>query len=53
MVMIFFPINEDSINEAKKVGFPLNPQAKGVLFLYRSNEDFRIVNKELQKISRI
>lgn len=53
MVLIYLPINEDSIKESQEVGFPLNPQANGVLFLYGSNGDFRTNTDELIAICSV
>ena len=37
LVLIYMPVNAVSLQETQKVGFPLNPEANGLLFLYRSN----------------
>lgn len=53
LVLIYMPINSESIQETQKVGFPLNPEANGVLFLYRSNGDYRTNTDNLVAICSV
>lgn len=53
LVLIYMPINNESLQETKKIGFPLNPQANGVLFVYRSNGNYRTTTDELVAICSV
>lgn len=52
-VLIYMPINDDSINEVQKIGFPLNPNAKGVLFYYQSDENYQTTTDRLLAVCAV
>ena len=52
-LLIYMPINEASVQETQKVGFPLNPKANGVLFLYESDGDWKTTTDKLLAICSV
>ncbi len=52
-LLVYMPINEASVQEAQKVGFPLNPKANGVLFLYESDGDWKTTTDKLLAICSV
>lgn len=51
--LIYMPICEDSIEETQKVGFPLDKNAKGVLFVYQSNKNYTTTTNNLMAICAV
>ena len=47
LLLVYTPVNEDSLGEIRKVGFPLNPNAKGVLFIYMVDGDYKTSTDQL------
>ena len=46
-LLVYAPVNEDSLSEIQKIGFPLNPNAKGVLFVYMADGNYETSTDQL------
>ena len=47
LLLVYAPVNEDSLGETQTIGFPLNPNAKGVLFVYMADGNFKTSTDQL------
>lgn len=47
LLLVYTPVNEDSLSEIHKIGFPLNPNAKGVLFVYMVDGNYKTSTDQL------
>ncbi len=53
LLLVYAPVNEDSLGEIQKVGFPLNPNAKGVEFIYMVDGNYKTSTDKLIAICGI